>query len=69
MAIISITQQAIGEVYTPSVRAYEPPGDPRYPYHEHTVRVTRRGRMCFDSRKINFSNQFSGQLVGIREVD
>ena len=37
--------------------------------HDHTIRVTRSGRICFDSRKINFSNVFSGQLVGIREVD
>jgi len=58
-----------GEVYTPSARAYEPPEDPHYPYHDHTIRVTRCGRICFDSRKINFSNVFSGQLVGIREVD
>ncbi|UCG71828.1 MAG: transposase family protein, partial [Chromatiales bacterium] len=58
-----------GDVYTPSARAYQPPSDPDYPYHDRTVRVTRCGRICFGSRKINFSKVFSGQLVGIREVD
>ena len=58
-----------GDVYTPSTRAYEPPSDPEYPYHDRTIRVTRCGRICVGSRKINFSNVFSGQLIGIREVD
>ena len=58
-----------GEVYTPSPRVYETPHDPEYPYHDRTVRVTRCGRICIHSRKINFSNVFAGQLVGVREVD
>lgn len=58
-----------GEVYTASPRVYETPDDPEYPYHDRTVRVTRCGRICIQSRKINFSNVFAGQLVGIREVD
>jgi putative transposase len=58
-----------GDVYTPSARVYEPPPDPHYPFHDRTVRVTRCGRICFGRRKINLSNVFSGQLVGVREVD
>jgi putative transposase len=58
-----------GEVYTPSARLYEAPEDPEYPYHDRTIRVTRCGRICINSRKINFSNVFAGQLVGVREVD
>jgi len=58
-----------GEVYTPSARAYQPPGDPEYPYHDRVIRVTRCGRICLGQRKINFSVVFAGQLVGIREVD
>lgn len=57
-----------GELYTPSARIYETPQDPEYPYHDRTIRVTRCGRICFDSRKINFSVVFAGQLVGVREV-
>jgi putative transposase len=58
-----------GDIYTPSVRVYEPPPDPEYPYHDRTVRVTRCGRICFGRLKVNLSNVFAGQLVGIREVE
>jgi putative transposase len=66
--------QALGgaypaEVYTPSPRLYEPPHDPDYPFHDRTVRVTRCGRICLGSRKINLSVALAEQLVGIREVD
>ena len=56
-------------MYTPSPRVNETPADAEYPYHDHTIRVTRCGRICIHSRKINFSNVFAGQLVGVREVD
>ena len=39
------------------------------PADERTVRVTRCGRICLGRRKINLSNVFAGQLVGLREVD
>jgi transposase InsO family protein len=66
--------QAIGmrypaELYTPSARPYRDPEPPRYPFHDRTVCVTRCGRICIGKRKINLSQVFSGQLVGIREVD
>jgi hypothetical protein len=56
-------------VYTPSARRYEPPQDPDYPFHDRTIRVTRCGRICLGSRKINLSVALAEQLVGIREVD
>jgi putative transposase len=58
-----------GELYTPSPRLYEPPPDPTYPFHERTVRVTRCGRICIGKRKINLSQVFAGQILGLREVD
>ena len=58
-----------GDVYTPSPRAYQPPGEPEYPFHDRTKLVTRCGRICLGRRKINLSSVFAGQLVGIREVD
>jgi putative transposase len=58
-----------GDVYTPSARSYQPPPDPDYPYHDRTVRVTRCGRICIGKRKINLSQVFAGQLVGIREIE
>ena len=58
-----------GDLYTPSPRLYSPPPEPEYPYHDRTVRVTRCGRICIGRRKINLSQVFAGQSVGIREVD
>jgi putative transposase len=58
-----------GDLYTPSARLYRPPPEPEYPYHDRTLRVTRCGRLCIGRRKINLSNVFAGQLVGIREVE
>ena len=58
-----------GEVYTPSPRPFRHPDPPHYPFHDRTVCVTRCGRICIGKRKINLSQVFSGQLVGIREVD
>jgi putative transposase len=57
-----------GELYTPSPRAYRPPDPPQYPFHDRTVRVTQCGRICLGKRKINLSQPFAGQFVGIREV-
>jgi putative transposase len=58
-----------GDLYTPSARVYQTPPEPEYPYHDRTVRVTRCGRICIGRRKINLSQVFAGQSVGIREVD
>jgi transposase InsO family protein len=58
-----------GDLYTPSSRVYVPPGDPEYPFHDRTVRVTRCGRICVGKRKINLSQVFAGQMIGLREVD
>ena len=58
-----------GDLYTPSVRVYEPPPEPDYPFHDRTVRVTRCGRICIGKRKINLSQVFAGQILGITEVD
>jgi putative transposase len=58
-----------GDLYTPSARIYEPPAEPEYPFHDRTVRVTRCGRICIGKRKINLSQVFAGQILGLREVD
>ena len=42
-----------GELYTPSVRVYERPDEPDYPYHDRTVRVTRWGRICIAGALVN----------------
>jgi hypothetical protein len=51
------------------IHPYRDPEMPHYPFHDRTVCVTRCGRLCIGKRKINLSQVFSGQLVGIREVE
>jgi hypothetical protein len=36
-----------------------------YPFHDKTILVTRCGRICLGNKKINFSQVFAGQAVGI----
>ncbi len=57
-----------GELYTPSAREFFEPGEPEYPCHDRTIKVTRCGRICIGRRKINLSTVFAGQYVGVREV-
>ena len=64
----SLQGQYPGDVYTPSVRPYQLPDPPEYPYHDRTITVTKCGRICIGKRKINLSTVFAGQRVGIREV-
>ncbi len=58
-----------GELYTPSVRVYQPSPEPDYPFHDRTIRVTSCGRICLGRRKINLSQVFAGQIIGIKEVE
>ncbi len=56
------------EVYQPSPRPYSGLPDIDYPLHDKTIVVTRCGRICLGKKKINFSQVFAGQAVGIKEV-
>ena len=56
------------EVYQPSPRPYTGLPDIDYPLHDKTIVVTRCGRICLGNKKINFSQVFAGQAVGIKEV-
>lgn len=56
-------------VYSPSQRPYRGLPDLDYPFHDRSVLVTTCGRICFNTRKINLSQVFSGQRVGIKQVD
>jgi len=42
--------------------------EPDYPFHDRTVTVTTCGRICFNRHKINLSQVFAGQSVGIKQV-
>lgn len=58
-----------GQLYTPSVSAYQPPPQPEYPFHDRSVRVTHCVRNCIGKRKIDLSQVLAGQIVGIKQVD
>ena len=65
--------QALGmrvpaELYAPSPRAYHGLPDLTYPFHDWTALVTHCGRICFNWRKVNLSQVFAGQRVGVRQI-
>lgn len=57
------------EIYSPSPRPYQGLGELEYPFHDRTITVTCCGRICLGRRKINLTQVFAGQKVGIKEVD
>jgi putative transposase len=57
------------ELYRPSIRAYNGVQELSYPLHDRTIMVTHCGRICIGRRKINLSQVFAGQNVGIKEVE
>ena len=64
----ALAMQTPGEVYTPSPRPYRGLDDLDYPFHDWTATVTTCGRICYKRRKINLSQVFAGQNVGVRQV-
>jgi putative transposase len=64
----ALNMQYPAELYQPSRRPYRRLAELEYPFHDRTVTVTHCGRICLGKRKINLSQAFAGQNVGIREV-
>jgi putative transposase len=64
----AIAMRYPAELYTPSLRPYTGLPELSYPFHDMTVTVTECGRLCFGRRKVNLSQVFAGQSVGVREV-
>lgn len=65
--------QALGmkvpaDVYTRSPRVYRGLEDLSYPFHDQTITVTHCGRICFKGQKVNLSQVFAGQNVGVTQV-
>jgi putative transposase len=56
------------EVYKQSSRVYNGLPEVTYPFHDRTVNVTSCGRICVRKKKINLSQVFAGQAVGIKET-
>jgi putative transposase len=57
-----------GELYVPSARIYRGLPTLDYPFHDWTTTVTHCGRICFKKRKVNLSQVFAGQDVGVKQV-
>jgi len=57
------------DLYSPSSRPYAGLPDVDYPFHDKAVTVTTCGRICYKRRKINLSQVFAGQTVGIKQTD
>ncbi|HXX17135.1 MAG TPA: hypothetical protein VEJ47_19695, partial [Candidatus Eremiobacteraceae bacterium] len=64
----ALNMKCPAEVYRPSPRPYTGLPDLDYPLHDKTIVVTQCGRICLGSLKINLSQVFAGQAVGIKEV-
>ena len=58
-----------GRALPPSPRPYQRPDELDYPFHDRTITVTRCGRICFGRRKINLSQVFAGQNVGVKQIE
>jgi putative transposase len=66
--------QALGmkypaELFARSPRDYHGLTDLEYPFHDRTLTVTQCGRICMGHRKINLSQVFAGQNVGVRQIE
>jgi putative transposase len=57
------------DVFTPSDQPYRGLSELDYPLHDWAAVVTHCGRICFKGRKVNLSQVFAGQQVGVRQTD
>lgn len=57
------------EVYCKSDQPYGGTQELEYPFHDKIIKVTSCGRICYDNKKINLSQVFAGQKVGLKETD
>jgi putative transposase len=65
----ALNMRCPAELYCASPRPYSGLPDLEYPFHDRTVTVTRCGRICIGALKINLSQAFAGQRVGVKQVE
>jgi putative transposase len=65
----ALNMQFPAQHYQPSPRQYQGLPNLDYPFHDKAVTVTTCGRICFNRQKINLSQVFAGQTVGIKQTD
>jgi len=64
----ALNMRCPSEVYQASPRPYKGLQELEYPFHDRTITVTRCGRICLGAQKINLSQAFAGQKVGVKQV-
>jgi hypothetical protein len=65
----ALNMQCPAQHYRPSSQPYRGLPDLHYPFHDKAVTVTTCGRICFNRQKINLSQVFAGQTVGVKQTD
>src|SRR5213082_1362280 len=65
----ALNMQYPAQRYRPSPRPYRGLPDLDYPFHDKAVTVTTCGRICFNRQKINLSQVFAGQTVGVKQTE
>lgn len=65
----SLDMNLPAERYLASPRAYSGLPELDYPFHDKTVVVTSCGRICMHNKKVNLSQVFAGQKLGLKEVE
>ena len=64
----ALNMRCPAELYRSSPRLYRGLPELEYPFHDRTITVTRCGRICMGPLKINLSQAFAGQRVGVKQV-
>jgi putative transposase len=64
----ALAMKVPADLYTRSPRVYRGLEDLAYPFHDQTFTVTHCGRICFKGQKVNLSQVFAGQNVGVTQV-
>jgi putative transposase len=64
----ALNMRCPAELYRTSPRQYNGLPELEYPFHDRTITVTRCGRLCMGPQKINLSQAFAGQRVGVKQV-
>ena len=65
----SLAMKFPAECYTPSTKKYTGLTPLEYPFHDRIVTVTPYGKICLRNEKIYLSQVFSGQTLGLKEVE
>jgi len=64
----ALDRQTPGSRYQPAARGYHGLDELEHPFHDWTAVITTCGRICWQRRKINVSQVFAGQTVGVKQV-